>query len=392
MKKYVKTLFKHFDYGLFITYLVLALFGLLMIYSSSMLIAMNRFDPPRPPNYFFMQQLKYVLLGVPLFFMMSFIPYKLFKLKPVIVLMLGTMFGFLILVHFIGAGSSVGAQSWIRLRFFNIQPSELAKLTMILYLSAVFANKFVEEKNNTFTQDIVPPMIVMLAVAFLVLTEPDLGATMIIVFVSLAVLVVSGVTKEMYKKMFSVFFITIIPMLLFILWKKDTIMTESRLGRFTAYADPFKYESGSGKQIVNGFIAIGSGGLKGLGLGNSVQKMGYLPEPHTDVIIAIISEELGLFGTTIVLGGLFLIVYKAMKVAFVSKDPHSRMLAVGIGSLFAIQTFINVGGLTGLIPLTGVTLPFISFGGTSFVLKSIALGILMNIIMFTKHQEMKEGA
>ena len=166
-------------------------------------------------------------------------------------------------------------------------------------------------------------------------------------------------------------------------------MTDSRKGRFSSFMNPFDYDLTSGYQIVNGYIAIGSGGVKGLGLGNSIQKMGYLPEPHTDVIMAIISEELGVIGALIVIGGLGFIVLRALKIALRAKDPHARMLAAGIGSMIGIQTFINIGGLIGLIPLTGVPLPLISYGGTSVILMSIGIGILMNVSMFVKLENNK---
>jgi len=166
-------------------------------------------------------------------------------------------------------------------------------------------------------------------------------------------------------------------------------MTPSREGRLLAYLNPFDYLQGSGYQIANGYIAIGSGGVKGNGLGNSIQKMGYLPEPHTDVIMAVISEELGILGSIIVIGGLGFIVLRALSIALKAKDPHARMLAAGIGSMIGIQTFVNLGGLTGLIPLTGVPLPFISYGGTSVILMSIAVGILMNVSILVKYERGK---
>ena len=166
-------------------------------------------------------------------------------------------------------------------------------------------------------------------------------------------------------------------------------MTDRRKGRIEAFLNPFDYLQGSGFQIANGYIAMGSGGVKGLGLGNSIQKMGYLPEPHTDVIMAVIAEELGLLGAIIVVGGLGFIVMRALTIALKAKDPQARMLAAGIGSMIGIQTFVNLGGLTGIIPLTGVPLPFISYGGTSVILLSIAIGILMNVSMFVKYENNK---
>ena len=156
-----------------------------------------------------------------------------------------------------------------------------------------------------------------------------------------------------------------------------------------SYLNPFEYEDGSGHQVVNSYYAIGGGGLEGRGLGQSIQKLGYLPEPQTDFIMAIIMEELGIWGVLIVLGGLGFIVYKGFSIALRTKDPLARMIAAGIASWIGWQSFINLGGVTGLIPLTGVTLPFISYGGTSIIILSLAMGILINVSMFEKVERKK---
>ena len=161
------------------------------------------------------------------------------------------------------------------------------------------------------------------------------------------------------------------------------------MGRIKAFLNPFEYAEGSGLQVINGYIAIGSGGLEGVGLGQSIQKLGYLPEPQTDFIMAIIAEELGLLGVIIVLGGLGFIVFRGIVIALKTKDPLARMIAAGIASWIAIQTFINLGGLSGLIPLTGVTLPFISYGGSSILVLSFAMGILINVSMYEKLEKRK---
>ena len=295
----------------------------------------------------------------------------------------------LLLVHFIGFGGEVGSQSWIKLPVGSLQPSELAKIVMIIYFAGVFANKDKAGTINSINQAIVPPVVVLGIVVTSVMMETDLGATFIIIMTAICVMAASGINLKTFGKLslFVTGILALVAVILYFSW--DSVMTDGRLGRFSAYKDPFEYITGSGLQIVNGYIAIGAGGLFGLGLGNSVQKMGYLPEPHTDFIMAIISEELGIFGTTIVIGGLGFLVYRAFTIALKTKDPHARMLASGIGALIGIQTFVNLGGLTGIIPLTGVTLPFISYGGTSIILLSLALGILMNVSMFTRYEKTK---
>jgi cell division protein FtsW len=166
------------------------------------------------------------------------------------------------------------------------------------------------------------------------------------------------------------------------------LFSEEQLSRFIGVADPFTHADGDGYQLVNSFYAIGSGGLSGLGLGQSVQKYGYLPESHTDFIMSVIAEELGIFGVIFVLLLLTFIVLKGFSIARKCQDPFGSLLAVGISSMIAIQAMINLGGLTGLIPITGVPLPFISYGGSSILLLLISMGLLVNVSMFTKYRDM----
>ena len=167
----------------------------------------------------------------------------------------------------------------------------------------------------------------------------------------------------------------------------DFIFSDVRKGRFLAFQDPFKYEEGIGWHLANSYIAIGSGGLKGLGLGQSIQKLGYLPESHTDFIMAVIAEELGIFGVGFVLLCLGYLVLKGILVGVRCKDPFGSLMAIGISAMIGIQSFINIGGISGVIPLTGVPLPFVSYGGSSLLQLSIAMGILVNISMFVNYEE-----
>ena len=386
----VKRLYKHFDYPLFITYIILALFGLLMVYSSSMIQGLNKFDDS---TYYFSKQLKHVLLAIPLFFVVAVIPHQHYKDKKVMVAMVIVMIASLFSVLIFGFGKEeVGSKSWIRTPIGNFQPSEFAKIIIILYFSSFFAKKNEKGTLEQFNKSVGPPLFILGFVAGLVMLETDVGATLIIVFVAMTVIMASGLSLKSFLRMIVAMFVVLIPMVaLLLLFKSNTILTDGRQGRLKAFMDPFKYPEGSGLQIINSFLAIGSGGITGLGLGQSVQKLGYLPEPHTDMIFAVISEELGIFGTTIVLGGIGFIVFRAFSIGLKTKSPQARMLAFGLGSLFGIQTVLNIGGLTSVIPLTGVTLPFISYGGTSFILLSLALGILMNVSMFVKKELSDKG-
>lgn len=304
------------------------------------------------------------------------------------------MLSLLLLVHFIGYGENVGARSWIAIKLGSftlgsIQPSEVAKLIIIIYFASFFAKKNKSATLDSLNKSIGPPITILVLVIGSVMLETDIGTSFIIIAIALSVMAASGIKAKTFMKLSGLIatFLLVLTPFMYFFW--DTIMTPSRQGRFLAFLNPFDYLQGSGYQIANGYIAIGSGGVKGAGLGNSVQKMGYLPEPHTDVIMAVISEELGILGAIIVLGGLGFIVLRALTIALKAKDPQARMLAAGVGSMIAIQTFVNIGGLTGLIPLTGVPLPLISYGGTSVILMSIAIGILMNVSMFVKLENNK---
>lgn len=387
MKKYMKRMVRNFDFPLFFVYMVLCLFGLVMIYSASMGAAVNRYEASA--DNFFRKQILNLSIAFPAFFIASFFPYRNYKRKKLMIGAVLVMFTLLLLVHVIGTGDHVGANSWVKTPIGNFQPSELAKLVIIVYFSSVFAKKYESGMIDNINQSIAPPVIVLALAIGSIMMETDIGTSFIIIMAALSVMAASGIKSHTFFKLSGIVTLGMIPIAIFVYFAWDNVMNDSRTGRLLSFLNPFDYEQGSGYQIANGYIAIGAGGLKGLGLGNSVQKMGYLPEPHTDVIMAVISEELGLLGTLIVVGGLGFIVMRAFLVALRSKDPHARMLAAGIGSVIGVQTFVNLGGLTGLIPLTGVPLPFISYGGTSVILLSLALGILMNVSMFTKYENNK---
>lgn len=388
MKQYFKRYMKNFDYPLFFVYIALTLFGLVMIYSSSMAWSVNYYGDA--PDRFYIQQLINLAIAFPAFAVAAFFPYKHFNKRWMMMTVLAVIFLGLVLVHIIGFEAG-GARSWISLGFANFQPSEVAKVGIILYLAGVFSNKYKNGTINKLNESVAPPVIILTLVLLSVFFEPDLGSMMIIGAVGLSVMAASGIKFKYFARLAAIVVgasaVFIIPIMLF---ASDMIFTEKRLGRLDAFFNPFSDELGFGLQIVNGYLAIGSGGLSGLGLGQSIQKLGYLPEPHTDFIMSVIAEELGVFGVLFVLGGLGFIVLKGLAIAMTTDDPLARMLATGVASMIGIQSFVNLGGLTGLIPLTGVTLPFISYGGTSVILLSLAMGVLMNISMFHKYEKSKK--
>ncbi len=390
MRKYLAHYVRNFDYPLFFTYVFLCIFGLVMIYSASMMVAIVYEE--QNPDYFYMKQFRNLVVAGLAFIIGAFFPYKHYSNKKLMVVLLTIMMVLLFWVWNFGIGEQeTGSRSWINLGIMQFQPSEFAKLFIILYFSGAFYRKSLNNPmENLGPNNIIYPILVWLVVIFCVANETDLGAMLIISGIAISVVAASGIQFKKFIKFFAVlagFGSAIIGLLLLI--KGDEILTGSRIGRIQSFLNPFEYESGSSYQIINGYIAIGSGGLEGVGIGQSIQKLGYLPEPHTDFIMAIIAEELGIFGVIIVLGGLGFIVFRSMVIALKAKDPLARMIAAGIASWIAVQTFVNLGGLSGLIPLTGVTLPFISYGGTSILLLSFAMGILINISMYVKLEKKK---
>jgi cell division protein FtsW len=312
---------------------------------------------------------------------MAIFPYKAMKSNKILVpMVLSNLIGLLIL--FVVGKVANNALSWIELGARSIQPSEIAKLSVIIYLSAVYAKK--QSYINEFNKGVIPPLFYLIIVFFLVAFQPDFGTAGIIIMISGAIIVSSGMNLKNMLKLIMIIAAVLIPISLVM---KDEVFSEKRVDRLTSYSNPFNDEQKSGYQLANAYYAIGSGGITGLGLGESNQKLGYLPEAHTDFIIAVISEELGVFGVGFVLLSLAFIVLKGLYIGVKCKDPFGSLLAIGISSMIGIQAFVNLGGASGVIPLTGVTLPFVSYGGSSLLQMAIASGILVNVSMFVNFEE-----
>ncbi len=377
-----KKILKSYDYSLIITYVLLCLFGLIMIYSASMITAVQRYGVDS--DFFYKKQLVHIVIAFLLFSCTALFPYKAFLNNKFLFIMIVGMLMSLIAIFFIGHVSN-NAQSWIKIGTSSIQPSEFAKLAVIVYMAAVYSKK--QKYMEDFNQGVAPPLLLLLIICFIVGIQPDFGTAGIIFLIGFSIVISSGVTKKNLIKLFTIFALVILVLSPVIFLGKNEIFSKERMSRITGFLHPFQSAEDSGYHLINSYIAIGAGGLTGEGLGQSVQKLGYLPEPHTDFIMAIISEELGVFGVAFVIGGLGYLVLKGLYIGVKCKDPFGSLLAIGISSMIGIQAFINLGGVTGLIPITGVPLPFISYGGSSLLLLSLSLGILTNVSMFIKFEE-----
>ncbi|MGZ7151044.1 FtsW/RodA/SpoVE family cell cycle protein [Bacillus sp. BC08] len=376
----MKRVWKSMDYSLLLPLVILCVLGVIMVYSSSSIVAISS-KYNWPADHFFKKQLVALTIGTVILVIVVIIPYKLWREKMVLVAMgLGSL---ALLTAALVFGQVInGAKGWI----LGIQPAEFVKITVIITLATFFAKK--QERQTPFFQGIIPPLFVVGGSMALILFQNDLGTDILIGGTVLIMFFCSGVNVNLWIKRFLLTSVVWIPALYFI---GNYKLSDYQKARFSVFLDPFSDPQKDGFQLINSFIGIASGGLNGRGLGNSIQKYGYLPEPQTDFIMAIISEELGFIGVAIILICLLLIIIRSFRVAQKCKDPFGSLVAIGIASLLGIQTFVNVGGMSGLIPLTGVPLPFISYGGSSLLANLISMGILLNIASHVKRQEKQQN-
>ncbi len=329
-----------------------------MVYGASSAQATQTFHDKL---YFLKDQIKWIAIGLGAGTFMSFFDYR--RLKDLAAPMLLICLILLIAVFLPGIGvHAYGASRWINLGFTVFQPSELAKITLIIYLAAWLTTK---EKGR-----LLPFFLLVGLMVGLIMLQPDMG-TAIIIFCT--ALVIYYLSESSLIGLFAIFPVIIAGGI-------TLVLTSSyRLKRITSFLNPDSDPFGASYHIRQALIAVGSGGLFGLGLGNSRQKYSYLPEATTDSIFAIIGEELGLIGTSILICVYVFLFYKAVQLTQDVDDIFGRLLGMGIIAYLAIQTFVNIGSIVGVIPLTGVPLPFISYGGSAMVVELTSVGILVNI-------------
>lgn len=338
--------------------LILSFIGLIFIFEASAIKAYSVF---KNSFYFFRNQFFWIFIGVFLMLIFSKINYKnLYSLS--VIFLLSTIF-LLILVLLPGVGLRVGgANRWLDFGFFNLQPTELAKLSIILYLSSWFSKK---------EKDIFLPFVSLLGfLIFLILLQPDMGTAMIILSISLVIYYQSGMN------IFNL--ILLLPFIIlasFILIK----IAPYRLNRLVAFFNPSSDPQGITYHINQIFISLSRGGFFGQGFGSSRQKYLFLPEAHTDSIFAIIVEEFGFFGGVFLIFLYILFVYRIYQLLIKINDKMAKLLVSGIFAFFNFQILINLAGMVGLFPLTGVPLPFVSYGGSNLLISYILVGILLNI-------------
>lgn len=353
-----------YDYLILIPAIMLFCIGLIAIYSSSSYLATREAGD----SYFYLKkQLFFGFLGIGLLIATKNIPAHFYGKIVYPILLLTLML--LISVFIPGVGAKVGgATRWIRLGAFSIQPSEFAKLALAVYIAYSMSKK--GTIMSSFTKGFLPHLIVVGSFMCLILAQPDLGTTVIIGSWLMILLFVGGMSVLQLLLMA----IVSCPVVYWLMFS-----AKYRVDRLTAFMHPFDYQQGLGFQIVHSFLAFGSGGVFGVGLGNSKQKLLYLPEPHTDFILSIIAEELGLVGVIVVITLFTLLILRGIKISLNAPDLYSSYLALAISSLIGLQVIINMGVVMGLLPTKGLTLPFLSYGGSSLMVNLIGVGILLSI-------------
>lgn len=356
----------HYGYDpvLLISVMLLIGIGLVAVYSASSILAEARYGDH---YYYLKRQTVFCLFGVMLMILAKNINY-LFYRKLVYVL-LGSVFLLLVLLLVPGLGIKVGgAQRWIKFGFISLQPSEAAKLSLAVFMAYSMSKNV--EHMGTFLNGLLPHLLMAAIVIALILLQPDLGTAVIIGMWVLILLFVGGVHLGQLLVLLGL----MTPAVFYLISH-----TAYRLHRWWAFLNPWEDPHGFGFQIIHSFLAFGSGGLAGVGLGNSKQKLFYLPEPHTDFVAAIIAEEAGFIGISILLILFALIVIRGIKIALNAPDLFGTYLALGISCMLALQVMVNMGVVMALLPTKGLTLPFISYGGSSLVISLISMGVLMSI-------------
>ncbi|MCM3626445.1 stage V sporulation protein E [Paenibacillus glycanilyticus] len=357
------------DVWMIVSIALILTIGLVMVYSASAVLAFHEFGDK---YYYVKRQLIFAVLGVGALLFTMNANYLIWKNWAKAALLVCFVLLIIVLIPGIGVVRG-GARSWLGISSFGIQPSEFMKLAMILFLA-----KWLSEKQQTithFTKGLLPPL-GLVGLAFgLIMLQPDLGSGAVMVGAALILIFAAGARIGHLALLGSSGLLGLIALV---------IAEPYRMKRITGFLDPWADPLGTGYQIIQSLYAIGPGGLVGLGLGMSRQKFSYLPEPQTDFIFSILSEELGFIGGAALIILFMILVWRGIRTAISAPDTFGSLLAVGITGIVGVQVLINIGVVIGAMPVTGITLPLISYGGSSLTLLLTALGILLNISRYSR--------
>ena len=350
------------DKVLFLSTLLLVCASVVMVYSASAVLAMNRFNQP---YFFLIKQAMWAALGLAAMSLAMRFDYRNYRQPTFIWMALGLVVFALVGVLF--STPINGSRRWFGVGGFGVQPSELAKLSAIFFIAALLERRM-ERIDDPYA--LVPIGVVVGGLVGLILLEPDLGTAMTLLVIAVSMVFAAGLS---YRYVVGAILCGI-PALYFVL-----MSAAYRRRRLLAFWDPWSDPLGDGFQVIQSLIAVGSGGWLGRGFMAGVQKLFYLPEPHTDFIYAVIGEEFGLLGTTLVLACFMIIAWRGFKIAMQAPDRFGAFLAVGLTTMIAAQAFFNISVVLGLVPTKGIPLPFVSNGGSSLLISLLGMGILLNV-------------
>ena len=354
----------NYDIQLLFPVLFLVGIGIVMVYSASSALALKKFGSG---YYFLKKQAIFALLGIVVLVICRHFPYRLYRSLTYPFLVFAVIL--LVAIKFSGFGYSAGGSArWLRFGAFSFQPSEFVRFALVIYLAYSMDKK--KDKLQDFYVGFMPHILVLGILTALILIQPDFGSVLILGAITWIMLFVGGVRL---LHLFSALMV-ILPILGYFM-----INAEYRIKRLMSFLNPWKYPTDGGYQVVHSLMAFGTGGLWGTGIGKGYQKLFYLPEPHTDFIFSVIGEELGLLGVLVILGLYVLIFWRGVWIARNTEDSFGAFMAVGLTAAIGLQVCVNMGVALGLLPTKGLTLPFLSYGGSSLLMNMAAIGILMNI-------------
>ncbi len=366
----------YLDYLILIPYFILSGIGIVMVYSASSYVAANNGSSP---TSYLIRQCMWVIIGLMITMFMLAINLQFFKqIGFWSILGVGMLLVLLLLRMF---GTSInGAAGWIVLGPVSIQPAEFCKFYLIVYLAAI-VDRRERQLGTVKLRDLNSQLVLMAIMIFLIVIQPDFGGASINLAIAAVILFASGMSYFIGVGSFAAvvmgFEWILVPLISHL--PQKVLSDHYQLRRFIGFMNPFTTASGDGAQLVNSYYAISNGGLTGVGIGNSLQKRGYLPEPNTDFIMSITAEELGLIGILLIMVLLAVIVMRVIYIGVRSSSTFNTLVCYGVAAFMTIQAFINVGGIVGLIPITGVTFPFMSYGGSSMMVLTLSLGLVLNI-------------
>jgi len=352
------------DHTLLIVMIALTLVGLVMVFSASAVVAANRFHDP---GYYLKRQLAWMGFGLLVMHLASRVDYIWWKRLWIPLLGLTVTLLGMVLMPSLGIAAK-GARRWLSLGPIAIQPAEIAKLVVVMYLAAYLARK--EDRLTTFWSGLMPALLVIGVISGLVLLEPDLGTVVVMGSVTIGMLFLGGARLSHLLSLGLCAVPVVLALVLGSSYRRQRLMT---------FLEPWKDASDTGFQITQSFLAFGSGGLFGVGLGEGKQKLFFLPEAHTDFVLALVGEELGLAGTAVIILLFATFVVRGFQISARARMPFGRFLGMGVTLLIGIQALINACVVTGLLPTKGLTLPFVSYGGSSLVISMLGVGILLSI-------------